>query len=387
MHVAECTDDFDYQQLAQIFDCLDNEEQMDAFAEVVRGEFDYCVNSDDELYDKTLCGSDSFFKYCSDISQTLEMLKTKTLKRKSIKEKYSVNSPVLLGVKNPMPIVTPDDWINTSQTVAKSIANFGQQIEQWHNQIQTLSESGIHQLSLLKDYSLTTLMKQYEELNAQYKALEEDHKKYVSWYEDWVALSKEVTTEMKYPDEVQLNLEVIDPTFLRYVVGEILKSNNKAEELKKENDRLRKEQAAWSVRPEYKAEKARRESKTKKMISVEQIRKGLLRQADEFKDISDLSNFTLRVNKMLRHTAWDEQAESIEEELKQKHKANQADQFNRNTRDLQNSLNDIAAKPGIGQVIMEQNNTLQQSDAVAQRAIDCGSNDINGAIGLLQAQN
>lgn len=327
-HIGECSDYFEYNQLDDIVNQLDNRKQMELFAIVANDEYNYYYNCRGKLYEQICCENEYGYpvpKHGKSISSLLGGIIDTVIARKELDAKYSTPSMVLTEEDARKPIPTPAEWIETSQSVLDTMHASNLEIENLLNRMQAVSNQKIAQLQLLKDRSLTTLTAQFNDLNSQYIKVKEQFQKYEKWFKDWQTLKTEIASECYAPSDIQEAGGIDDPSVMLDAIQSIISGNLTEKRLKEENERLRRQQDAWRERPEYKAEIAKITNKTKRMISVDQIKEGLLSQADEFNGIQDLTNFTLRVNKILRNTAWDAVAEEVERSAKEAFKQNKAD--------------------------------------------------------------
>ncbi|MBQ0056858.1 MAG: hypothetical protein KBT20_04290 [Bacteroidales bacterium] len=324
-HVGECTNYFDYDLLDDIINQLDNRLQMDSFAAVASDEYDYYLHCRGELYDQ-ICYEDEYGcpvpKHRPHILPKLGDIISRAISRKEMDAKYRTSSIVLTEEEAQKPIPTPAEWIETSKSVLDMMQTSNLQIEDCLNRMQSVSNQRIEQLKLLKDKSLTTLSIQFNDLNSQLIEVKEQLQKYKKWFEDWQKLKEDIASECYDQSDIQEAGGLDDPSLMYDAIQSIISGNLTEKQLKEENEKLRSQQEAWRERPEYKEEIAKLKNSAKRMISVDQIKEGILNQADEFNGIQDLTNFTLRVNKMLRNTAWDAMADDVEREAKESFKQN-----------------------------------------------------------------
>lgn len=332
-HIGECTNYFEYDQLDDIISQLDNRKQMELFVSAASDEYDYYYNCVGDIYN-TICYDNPYGspipKHGDNIIPTLEEMMGRAISRKELDAKYSKPCFVLTEEDTNKPIPTPAEWIETSNSVLSLMRNSDLQIEEWIKQIESVSKQGVEQLKLLKDNSLTTLTTQYNDLKAQYEKATGELQKYKKWFENWQKLKEEIASECYDSQDIQETGGIDDPSVMYEAIHSIVMGNLTEKQLKEENEKLRSQQDAWRERPEYKAEIAKLESKTKKQVSVEKIREGILAHLDGYGNISELDNFLLRINRMLRNTAWDAVADNVEHEAKKAFKESKPSITNNN---------------------------------------------------------
>lgn len=359
MHIGECTDYFEYDHLDVIISQLDNRKQMELFVSAASDEYYYYYNCVGEIFNK-ICYDNPYGspipKHGDNIIPILEEMMGRAISRKELDAKYNTPCLILTKEDTNKPIPTPTEWIETSNNVLSLMRNSDIQIEEWIKQIESVSKQGVEQLKLLKDKSLTTLMAQYNDLNTKYETTKKELQKYEKWFEKWQKLKEEIASECYDRQEIEEAGGIDDPSVMYDAINSIVTGNQIEKQLKEENEKLREQQDAWRERPEYKAEIAKLESKTKKQVSVEKIREGILAHLDGYGNISELDNFLLRINRMLRNTAWDAVADNVEHEAKEVFKNNEISHSKQKTKELQDSINEVVKQPKIGSLILEQNN-------------------------------
>lgn len=228
------------------------------------------------------------------------------------------------------------------------LSQFDKITAQYGKQVESLN----HELTR----HMKRLLTQSEEEKEQIK---KEFKKYKGWHDQWQELREYVYVNIydEY-DGTPIYEHPDDESFMTMVI----EGYERELMLEEENKKLRSQQNAWRESPEYKAEIAKLESKTKKQVSVEQIRNGILTNVDGYSKIDDLVNFLLRVNQMLRNTAWDAVADDVEHEAKEAFKNNDISHSKQKTKELQESMQTIAKEPKIGSLILEQNNGPKSLD-------------------------
>lgn len=97
-HIGECTDYFEYEQLDDIINLLDNKEQMELFASIASDEYDYYYNCKGVLFER-ICYDNPYGspnpKYGNNIIPTLDDIVSRAISRKVLDAKYA-NSCIIL---------------------------------------------------------------------------------------------------------------------------------------------------------------------------------------------------------------------------------------------------------------------------------------------------
>lgn len=212
-----------------------------------------------------------------------------------------------------------------------------------------------------------------ESLTRKLEQKESECKKLVELIEEYASIAEQLRDIISYNNKTidKLNREIERQ---QKIIQKLKKNAGSREEakLRAENERLRQEQEAWRERPEYKAEIAKYEKASKHNISVKQLKEGLYGIVNTYGNEEQLTNFILRLNQMLKNTAWDAEANGILNEALAMQAQKMISQKQAGHSDTAKALRDTAAvmtdivnQPRVGTMIMEQNNhALSPDDAV-----------------------
>lgn len=175
-----------------------------------------------------------------------------------------------------------------------------------------------NQFSVMRNGSITRLLKRIKEIEDKLNESEEQKQKLIeensrlnSWYADWQHLRQLTVQNYNSSDIAEIG-DIDDPTVMTDAIDSIMSKYT----LQKENEELRAKQEAWRESEEYKAERTKWEKANKQRIDVQEFKKKLLRHAATYaaNESEKIRSLVLNLNEILRATAWENVSATILEE-------------------------------------------------------------------------
>lgn len=177
------------------------------------------------------------------------------------------------------------------------------------------------QIATMRDGSLARMQERLSEVQAENERLHEEAARLRGWQENWEKVRQQVLSTYD-PHTIAEAGGMSDPEVMAAAVESIVEAWMSEKNLMEENERLRQSQQKWRESEEYLEEKEKWEKRNKQSVKVEDIRKGALELPTLIDGREEVLNYVLRLNHILRGTAWDDMAENVFDEVKESIAAN-----------------------------------------------------------------